>query len=172
MKTRVLFLSTCNSCRSQMAEGLVNHYLGDRVSAYSAGTEATFIHQNALVVMAEIGIDISRQSSKDFDRFFAEEFDYVITLLESAQEMCLLHGASSYCGRCGENCPHLEKTSHGGERMYLLGFSDPSEAIGDKKKVLAQFRKTRDQIKAKVLGFFDDPCTDGDDGAPSVFRDL
>ncbi len=154
MKNRVLFLSTYNSCRSQMAEGLINHYLGDRVSAYSGGTEATSVNQNALTVMAEIGIDISRQSSKDMDDFEEEEFDYVITLLRDPQEKCLIHGAVSYCGRCGEVCPHLEQVSHGGKRLYILWFPDPSKAYGDEEQVLAEFRKTRDDIKTWILRFF------------------
>lgn len=154
MKTRVLFLSAYNSCRSQMAEGLINHYLGDRFSAYSGGTEATSVNQNAIAAMAEIGIDISRQSSKYVDEFEGEEFDYVITLVKDAQEKCLIHGAVSYCGRCGEACPHLDQTSHGTKRLYLSGFSDPSQLSGDEEIVWAEFCKTRDNIKTRLLQFF------------------
>ena len=155
MKIRALFLSTKNSCRSQMAEGLVNHYLGDRVSAFSAGTEATSINMKALSVMSEIGIDISSQYSKMVDEFSGENFDYVITLLADAQEKCLLRGAIMYCGLCGQACPHLEQTSHGVGRLHLFGFSDPSKAIGDEGEVMAEFRKVRDVIKTNLLEFFE-----------------
>ncbi|MDK2848247.1 MAG: hypothetical protein PWP34_1600 [Desulfuromonadales bacterium] len=154
MKIRTLFLSTCNSCRSQMAEGLVNHHLGDRVSALSAGTEPTAVNPIAVAVMSEIGIDISCQYSKDADDFAEENFDYVITLLGEGGEKCLVHGAISYCGRCGEVCPHLEKTSHGGERLYLFGFPDPSKTTGDDEKVMAEFRKSRDRIETEIMRFF------------------
>lgn len=154
MKTRVLFLSTYNSCRSQIAEGLVNHYLGDKLSAHSGGMEAASVNQNAIAVMAEIGIDLAEQRAKDADEFEGEEFDYVITLLNDAQEKCHIHGAVSYCGRCGEACPHLEQTIYGCKRQYLLGFSDPSQVSGDQEQVLEAFRKTRDDIKARLLQFF------------------
>lgn len=155
MKTRVLFLSNHNSCRSQIAEGLINHYLTDKVSAYSAGTEPTSVNKKVFAVMAEMGIDISRQTSKDADVFEKEEFDYVITLVKDAQEMCLIHGAVSYCGRCGEACPHLEQTGHGVKRLYLSGFSDLSKATGGEEQVLAEFRKTRDDIKRWISEFFE-----------------
>lgn len=155
MKTRVLFLSTHNACRSQMAEGLVNHYLGDRVMAFSAGTDATSVNQRAVAVMSEIGIDISRQHSKIMDEFEEESFDCVITLLGETEEKCDVHGAISYCGRCGKDCPHLEQTSHGGKRLYLLGFPDTGKAIGDEDHVMAAFRKTRDAIKNELLQLFE-----------------
>lgn len=155
MKTKVLFQSTHNACRSQMAEGLVNHYLGDRVSAFSVGTEPTAVNQKALAVMSEIGIDISSQDAKLVDKFEEESFDFVITLLEKVEDKCDVHGAISYCGRCGKDCPHLEQTSHGGKRVYLLGFPDPSQAIGGEEQVMAAFRKTRDAIKTELLQLFE-----------------
>ena len=69
MKKKVLFLCTHNSCRSQMAEGLVNHYLGDRFQAFSAGTEATRVNPLAIRVLAELGIDISGHHSKVLTEF-------------------------------------------------------------------------------------------------------
>ena len=156
MKTKVLFQSTHNACRSQIAEGLVNHYLGDRVSAFSAGTEPTSINHRILAVMSEIGIDVSSQDAKLVDEFEDESFDYVITLLEKVADKCDVHGAISYCGRCGKDCPHLEQTSHGGGRLYLLGFPDPSQANGDEEQVMAAFRKTRDAIKTELLQLFEE----------------
>lgn len=156
MKIRVLFLSTQNSCRSQMAEGVANHYLGEQVSAVSAGTEATAVHPEALAVMSEVGVDIAGQHAKSADDFSEETFDFVITLLGESGEQCTVHGAGSYCGRCGEPCPHLEKSSHGGERVFLLGYPHPSQFVGDEDEILAEFRKTLDAIKSGLMRFFED----------------
>lgn len=154
MKTRILFLSRNNSCRSQIAEGLVNHFLGNRFSACSAGTEFTSLNPNAVAVMAEIGIDISNQYSKDADDFSDQEFDHVVTLVESAQEKCHIRGAVSYCGRCAAICPHLEKTSHGGKRVFLEGFTDPALSVGNEEEVLSSFRTARDAIKIAISELF------------------
>ena len=80
MKQRVLFLCTHNSCRSQMAEGLINHFLGDRFEAHSAGTEATRVNPLAARVLQELGIDISHHRSKTLDEFSGQHFDHVVTL--------------------------------------------------------------------------------------------
>lgn len=156
VKIRVLFLSTQNSCRSQMAEGLANHCLGEQVSAVSAGTEASSVHPSALAVMSEVGIDISGQHAKSAEVFSEETFDFVISLLGESGEKCKVHGAGSYCGRCGEPCPHLEKSSHGGERVFLLGYPDPSQLVGDEEQILTAFRNSRDAIKAGLERFFED----------------
>ncbi len=73
MKKKVLFLCTANSCRSQMAEGITNHFLGDRIEAFSAGTEASFANPRAIAVLREIGIDISGHRSKNVDAFAGEK---------------------------------------------------------------------------------------------------
>lgn len=155
MKTRVLFLSTDNACRSQMAEGLANHDLGEQVFACSGGTAPSAVHPNAAAVMAEVGIDISGQSSKDADAFAEELFDFVITLVGEDRKKCLIHGAVSYCRRCKAACPHLEQMSHGGKRLYLSGFPEPSEVFGDEEQSLAAFRKSRDAIRTWILRIFD-----------------
>ena len=133
MKKKVLFLCTHNSCRSQMAEGLVNHYLGDRFDASSAGTEATRVNPLAIRVMAEIGSDISGHRSKTMDEFAGETFDYVITL----------------CGDANEKCPLF----FGGVRRVHIGFDDPSRAAGAPEEVLAEFRRVRDEIRCKLTDF-------------------
>ena len=130
MKKRVLFLCTHNSCRSQMAEGLINHDLGDRYQAFSAGTEATRVNPRAITVMQEFGIDISGQRSKVLDEFAAERFDYVITL----------------CGDAHERCPLF----FGGVERLHIGFHDPTGAGGSEEEILAEFRKVRDEIRAKL----------------------
>jgi arsenate reductase len=87
-KKRVLFLCTGNSARSQMAEGLLRHEAGNRFQVFSAGTIASFVRPQAIEVMSEIGIDISRHRSKSLDEFLAESFDYVITVCDHANQRC------------------------------------------------------------------------------------
>ncbi len=134
MKKRILFLCTHNSCRSQMAEGLVNHFLGDRFTAFSAGTEATRVNPKAIQVMAELGIDISAHRSKTLDEFAGEPFDQVVTL----------------CGDANEKCPLFI----GGTQRLHQGFDDPSRMVGTEEEILSAFRRVRDEIKAWVLEYF------------------
>src|SRR4030042_180348 len=102
MKKRVLFLCTANSCRSQMA-------------AFSAGTQAFFVHPLAIEVMKDIGIDISKHRSKNLSEFDGQTFDYVITLCGDANETCPL-----YIGRT--------KKTH-------IGFDDPAKATGSHEDI-------------------------------------
>ena len=134
MKKRVLFLCTANSCRSQMAEGLINHFLGDKIAAFSAGTEAIYVNLTAIEVMKEIGIDISRYQSKNLSTFDGQSFDYVITLCGSANEACPLYIGAT-------------KKTH-------IGFDDPAKARGTEEEILKEFRRVRDEIKAKLTVFF------------------
>jgi arsenate reductase (thioredoxin) len=130
---RVLFLCTHNSCRSQMAEGLINHYLGDRFQAFSAGTEATRVNPLAVRVLAELGIDISRHYSKTIAEFAGQQFDHVITL----------------CGSANEQCPLF----FGGVRREHIGFDDPSRLRGSDEEVLPEFRRVRDEIRRKLTDY-------------------
>jgi arsenate reductase len=130
MKKRVLFLCTHNSCRSQMAEGLINHYLGDSFQAFSAGTEATRVNPLAIRVMAELGIDITGHCSKTLDKFAEEQFDYVITL----------------CGSANEQCPLF----FGGVQRVHLGFDDPSRLTGTDEELLPEFRRVRDELRERL----------------------
>jgi len=133
MKKRVLFLCTHNSCRSQMAEGLVNHFLGDRFEAFSAGTEATRVNPLAARVMAELGIDLAAHRSKTLDEFAGQPFDYVITL----------------CGDANEKCPLF----FGGVQREHIGFDDPSRLKGSDEDVLPEYRRVRDEIKERISQF-------------------
>jgi len=130
MKKRILCLCTHNSCRSQMAEGLVNHYLGDRFQAYSAGTEATRVNPLAIQVLAELGIDISSHYSKTLDEFSGQQFDHIITLCVSANEQCPLF--------------------FGGVQRVHIGFDDPSQRPGTAEELLPEFRRVRDEIRHKL----------------------
>jgi arsenate reductase len=133
MKKRVLFLCTANSCRSQMAEGIVNHFLGDRLEAFSAGTQASFVNPMAIEVLKEIGIDISKHRSKNLSEFDGQSFDYVITLCGDANEICPL-----YIGKT--------KKTH-------IGFDDPAKATGSREDILREFRRVRDDIREKLTVF-------------------
>jgi len=137
VKKRVLFLCTHNSCRSQMAEGIVNHDLGDRFEAFSAGTEATSVNGKAIEVLKEIGIDISGHRSKVLDEFAGQPFDFVITL----------------CGDANEKCPLF----FGGVKRIHLGFSDPSRMVGEEAAVMNEFRRVRDEIRVKLTEFLTRP---------------
>ncbi|AJE03144.1 arsenate reductase ArsC [Geobacter pickeringii] len=130
---KVLFLCTHNSCRSQMAEGLVNHYLGETYQACSAGTEATRVNPLAIKVMAELGIDMSGHYSKVFDQFAGVQFDRVITL----------------CGSANEQCPLF----FGGVQRVHIGFEDPSRVVGAEEYVLSEFRRVRDELKDRLIAY-------------------
>jgi arsenate reductase len=135
-KKTVLFICTANSARSQMAEALVNHDLGDRFEAFSAGTAPRSPHPAALRVLAEIGLDHSRARSKSLDEFAAQTFDHVITLCDGANETCPIF--------------------FGGVRRIHLGFEDPAAASGSEEAVLVVFRRVRDRIREVVERYLRD----------------
>lgn len=135
MKQRVLFLCTANSCRSQMAEGLIHHFLGGRFETFSAGTRATFVNPKAIEVLREIGIDISTHRSKEVSEFDGQKFDHVITL----------------CGSARDSCPLF----FGGTKTTHIGFDDPAEATGSEEEVMAEFRRVRDDLKERLTAFLE-----------------
>jgi arsenate reductase len=118
-----------------MAEALINHDLGGKYEAFSAGTEPSSVNPLAIAVMKELGIDISKKRSKGLDEFAGQEFDYVITL----------------CSQADEACPVF----FGGTRKIHMGFPDPTAAAGSDEERVAAFRKVRDQIRDQVEGFLD-----------------
>src|SRR5512133_2312066 len=87
-KLKVLFLCTGNSCRSQMAEGWARALRGDVIEPYSAGIETHGLNPNAVKIMAEAGVDISRHRSKRLDELRGIDFDYVVTVCDNANESC------------------------------------------------------------------------------------
>ena len=129
-KQRVLFLCTHNSARSQIAEGLLRQLGGDRFEAFSAGTEATGVRPLAIRVMAELGIDISRQESKTLERYLGEPFAAVITV----------------CDHANETCPVFPGA---GQRLHW-SFDDPGRATGAEAEQLATYRRVRDEIRARI----------------------
>jgi arsenate reductase len=134
LKKRVLFLCTANSCRSQMAEGIANYFLGDRIEAFSAGTEASFVNPRATAVLREIGIDISGHRSKNIEELAGKQFDCTITL----------------CGDARDRCPIF---SGGGERVHI-GFADPAKATGSEEEIMQAFRKVRDEVRDALTSYF------------------
>ncbi|ALC18052.1 protein-tyrosine-phosphatase [Desulfuromonas soudanensis] len=132
---KVLFLCTGNSCRSQMAEGLVNHDFAGRLEAFSAGTAPHGLNPKAVAVMAEIGIDISGHSSDHLSKYQGERFDYVITL----------------CGDANETCPLF----FGGVQRIHMGFEDPPRFTGTEAEVMAVYARVRDEIRRQMREFFD-----------------
>ena len=131
MKQRVLFLCTGNSCRSQMAEGLLRHLASDRFDVFSAGLTPSAVNPYAIKVMAQIGIDISKQNSKNVSQFLAQPFDFVITLCDSAKQTCPFFPGKA-------------------TRLHW-DLLDPADAIGTEEEILAIFRKIRDEIKHRII---------------------
>jgi len=129
-KQRILFLCTGNSCRSQMAEALINAHFGDEWQAFSAGTQPTgYVHPKAVQVLEEIGIR-HEGVSKSTDHFRGMNFDLVVTV----------------CDDAAENCPvWLGK----GKKVHI-GFPDPTKAIGIEEEVTAVFREVRDDMLSKL----------------------
>jgi arsenate reductase (thioredoxin) len=133
MKKRVLILCTGNSARSQMAEGLLRHDAGDGFEVASAGTHPSRVRPEAIAVMREIGIDISGQRSKSVDEFAARDFDYVLTVCDSARESCPIY------------------PGHG--RRIHHSFEDPAAVEGTAGERVEAFQKVRDDIRQYLREF-------------------
>jgi arsenate reductase len=129
-RQKVLFLCTHNSARSQIAEGLLRHLAGDAYQVYSAGTDKTFVRPQAIQVMAEVGIDISKQQSKTLQQYLQDGFDEVITV----------------CDNANEACPVFSNTKN---RRHW-SFPDPSKAQGSEEEQLQIYRAVRDAIQQKI----------------------
>jgi len=128
--SRVLFLCTHNSARSQMAEGLLRHLGGGQFDAFSAGTQATHVRPHAVQAMAELGVDISSQESKTLDRYLDQSFDKVITV----------------CDQANEACPVF----FGAKQRLHWSLPDPSQAAGTEEEQLAVYRQVRDAIRERI----------------------
>ena len=129
-KKKLLFLCTENSCRSQMAEGILRHLRGNEFEVESAGTRSSVVNPMAIKVMAEIGIDISGHRSKPIQEFQGVNFDFVITTCDAARETCPVFPGIA--------------------RHLQWSFSDPADARGSEEETLSAFRKVRDEIKLRI----------------------
>ena len=134
-KLKMLFLCTGNSCRSQMAEGWARHLRSEAIEAYSAGVEIHGLNPLAVQVMAEAGVDISRQRSKHVRELWDEPLDWVITV----------------CDHAAENCPVFP----GQIRRQHVGFDDPprlAKNAATPEEALGHYRRVRDDIRRFVEG--------------------
>lgn len=133
---QILVLCTGNSCRSQMAEGILKSFSND-IEVCSAGTDpAEKTASKAVIVMKEIGIDISSSYPKNVNIYLDKSFDYVITVCDSAKETCPV-----FTGKVLN-------------RLHI-GFDDPWQAVGSEEEILAEYRRVRDEILREFKAFFD-----------------
>jgi arsenate reductase len=132
-RPRVLFVCTHNSARSQMAEGMLRAWGGDRLEAVSAGTEVSTVRPEAITVMAEIGIDISGHRSKSVEEYLGQKFEWVITVCDQARQNCPVF-------------PGVEQTGH-------WSVEDPSEATGGEEERLEVYRRIRDDLRNRIHVF-------------------
>ncbi|MFI2855714.1 arsenate reductase (thioredoxin) [Paenibacillus sp. JSM ZJ436] len=132
-KKTLYFLCTGNSCRSQMAEGWAKKHLGEEWNVYSAGIEAHGLNPNAVKAMAEVGIDISNQTSDIIDMDLLNRADFVVTL----------------CGDAADKCPMTPPHV----RREHWGFDDPAKALGNEEEKWAVFQRVRDQIGSRIQQF-------------------
>lgn len=131
--TRVLFLCTHNSARSQIAEALLRARGRGAFEVESAGTEATLVRPHALTVLSEIGIDASAQTSKTLHQFLDEPFDYVITVCDAANDACPIF-------------------PNGGQREHW-SLPDPSKVGGSEERQLEAYREVRDELEIRIMEF-------------------
>ena len=130
---RVLFVCTGNRARSQMAEGLLRHLAGDRFEVHSAGTQPKGLAEQTVEVMREIGVDVSGQRSKHVDEYAGQTFDYVITVCDSARQVCPVFPG-------------------GGQRIHW-DVEDPLHAELRGESSLDAFRAGRDELRRRIQEF-------------------
>ena len=129
----ILVLCTGNSCRSQIAEGYLRHFAGNKATIFSAGIETHGVNPRAVEIMKEDGIDISNHTSNHVDEYLEVHFDYVITVCDNAKEAC----------------PYFPTKAV----KYHHNFPDPAKATGTEEEISKEFRKVRDLIKAYSKDF-------------------
>ena len=127
MKKNVLVLCTGNSCRSQIAEGYLRHFHGEKANIYSAGVETHGVNPRAIATMQEDGIDISAHTSNHVDEYLHISFDLILTV----------------CDHASERCPIFP----GKARRIHHNFTDPAKVTGSEEEIMAEFQRVRDEIK-------------------------
>ncbi|MGN7823364.1 arsenate reductase ArsC [Chitinophaga sp. 22536] len=130
---KILVLCTGNSCRSQIAEGYLRYFAGDKAEVYSAGVETHGVNPRAIATMAEDGIDISGHTSNNITEYRNIPFDYVITVCDNAKE----------------RCPFFPTTA----QKFHENFPDPAKATGTEEEIMQQFRTVRQIIKDYTQSF-------------------
>lgn len=135
-KKNILVLCTGNSCRSQIAEGYLKHFAGEKANVYSAGVETHGVNPKAIATMAEDGIDITTHTSNNVDEYTNISFDYIITVCDNAKE----------------RCPYFPSQAV----RFHYNFPDPAKATGTDEEVRAQFAYVRQLIKDYSRDFVED----------------
>ncbi len=130
---KILVLCTGNSCRSQIAEGYLRHFAGDRAEIYSAGVEVHGVNPRAIAIMAEDGLDISGHTSNLVEEYADVDFDFLITV----------------CDHARERCPYFPTRA---QKLHY-NFPDPAKATGTEETIMAEFRRVRDLVKAYSKAF-------------------
>ena len=129
----ILVLCTGNSCRSQLAEGYLRYFAGNKANIYSAGIETHGVNPKAIQVMAEDRIDISKHTSNNVNEYLDILFDMVITV----------------CDNANEACPYFP----GNVQRFHYNFPDPAKATGTPEEIMNEFRRVRDMIKVYASDF-------------------
>jgi arsenate reductase len=132
-KKKILVLCTGNSCRSQIAEGYLKHFAGEKAIVYSAGVETHGVNPKAVATMKEDGIDISDHTSNNIDEYSNIEFDFIITVCDNAKE----------------RCPYFPSKAE----KFHYNFPDPAKAVGTEEEIKEQFRNVRQLIKDYCKNF-------------------
>lgn len=133
---KILVLCTGNSCRSQIAEGYLRHFAGDKAAIYSAGVETHGVNPRAIQTMQEDGIDISHHTSNHIDEYQDVDFDFVITVCDNARE----------------RCPYFPTKA----QKFHYNFPDPAKATGTEAEIREQFREVRELIKSYCQAFVEE----------------
>lgn len=129
----ILVLCTGNSCRSQIAEGYLQYFAGNKAKVYSAGIETHGVNPKAIAIMKEDGIDISKHTSNNIDEYLNIDFDFVITVCDNAKE----------------RCPYFPTKA----KKFHYNFPDPAKAKGNDEEIMQEFRNVRQLIKKYAENF-------------------
>ncbi|SHJ14382.1 protein tyrosine phosphatase [Cruoricaptor ignavus] len=135
-KKKILVLCTGNSCRSQMAEGYLRHFAGDKAEIYSAGVETHGVNPQAISTMLEDGVDISAHTSNNIDEYADVDFDFVITVCDNAKERCPVFPSQA--------------------KKFHQNFADPAKASGSEDEIKEHFSTVRQQIKVYCSHFVEE----------------
>ena len=135
----ILVLCTGNSCRSQIAEGYLRKFAGDKANIYSGGIETHGVNPRAIATMKEDGIDISNHTSNNVDEYANIDFDYIITVCDNAKEACPVFPSKA--------------------KKFHFNFPDPAKATGTEEEIMAQFRSVREMIKDYTQNFVKENLT-------------
>ena len=130
---KILVLCTGNSCRSQIAEGYLRHFAGNKAEVYSAGIETHGVNPKAIATMLDDDIDISKHTSNNVLEYKDIDFDYIITV----------------CDNANENCPYFPSNA----KKFHFNFPDPAKAVGTEAEIKLEFARVREMISDYCYNF-------------------